>query len=162
MSSDAVYIHAVNDATSTTHLKNQFNAQQSQVEVFHYIFGSSNLRHVRSVRHPLVRTSNHLVATSPTSFFITTNHGDSESKVLRATKGLGKHELKWSNIVHVEIGDLEAAASPSASVTANIAFTGLQNHNRVLRTEKDDELDYPLEWMRGSNVPCVLSAQNSV
>jgi hypothetical protein len=57
---------------------------------------------------------------------------------------------------------LETAANPSASATANTTFAGLQNHEAVPKPEQDYELDYPLEWVRGSNVPCVLSAQGSV
>jgi hypothetical protein len=133
----------------------------SQVEVFRHILGTSIIQHIRSINHPLVSTPSNLVASSPLSFFITNGHADTAD--VSSTLSAGYDDAsRWSSVLHVEIGNLEATANPSRSVTTSIAFTSSpdQDTNQGLTEE---ELDYPLEWLTGDDVPeCALSAQKSV
>lgn len=48
----------------------------STVEIFETRLGSDTWKHVKTVRHPLLRTPNNLVATGPRSFYATNDHID--------------------------------------------------------------------------------------
>lgn len=145
----AVYIYAVNHLPHPDYLahalahKNVKTYPQgqpkarSQIEVFHHILGSSVARHVRSVRHPLIKTPNDLVATSPTSFFVTDDHYYPEG-LLRDLEDM-YHGAKWSKMLHVEIGNLNGADAEEA-ITVSVALTGLHNNNGLARGRTPDEL----------------------
>lgn len=146
----AVYIHVVNHIPTG-----------SQVEVFRHMLGTSTIQHVRSIKHPLVSTPSNLVASSPLSFFITNGHADNADAFSTLSEGYD-NGARWSSVLHVEIGNLEATMNPSRSVTTSIAFTSSAEKD-IQQGLTEEELDYPLEWLTGDDVPeCALSAQKSV
>lgn len=55
----------------------------STVEIFETRVGSDTWKHVKTVRHPLLRTPNNLVATGPRSFYATNDHIDKTAWVGR-------------------------------------------------------------------------------
>ncbi|KAL4882360.1 serum paraoxonase/arylesterase family protein [Aspergillus karnatakaensis] len=127
---DAVYIFAVN------HLGNpEYNAAtspdspkaRSQTEPFHHILGKKTVRHVRSVRHPLVRTSNDLYAYSPFEFYVTNDHYYPEG-VMRTVEDLYALN-KWSNVVRVQFDHHATQADETTGVNATIALSSLRNAN---------------------------------
>lgn len=133
----------------------------SQIEVFRHTLGTSSIQHIRSIKHPLVSTPSNLVASSPLSFFITNAHDDT-ADVSSTLSADYDDAARWSSVLHVEIGNLEATANPSRSVTTSIAFTSSAEKD-IKQGLTEEELDYPLEWLTGDDVPeCALSAQKSV
>lgn len=47
---------------------------------------------------------------------------------------------KWSNIIYVELGNLDAVSDSSQGVTASVALTGLHNNNGLGRGRTADEI----------------------
>lgn len=150
----AVYIHVVNQIPAGP-----------QIEIFRHVLGTPSIQHVRSIKHPLVGLSSHLVASSPMSFFITGSHADSDV-ITEASISHSAHaddRAGWSSVVHVEVGNLGATTNPSRSVTTSIAFTGSARSQDINQGMTEEELDYPLEWLTGEDVPpCALTAQKAV
>jgi hypothetical protein len=100
----------------------------TQVEVFHHVVGTDSARHLRSVRHPLIKTANDVYAQSLTSLYVTNDHYYRE--------GFMRHledfyfGAKWTNVIHVKISDLSPPINdPSASIDASVALSGLHNNN---------------------------------
>jgi hypothetical protein len=141
----AVYIHAINHLPDPEYLDYMVNSKKkgvkdaedawpkdkhkarSQVEIFHHVLGTSTIRHVRSVWDALLTTPNDILATSPTSFFVTNDHEMREG-ILRDIEELW-YDAKWSEIIHIKVGDLNAVPGPAKAVTASVALTGLHNNN---------------------------------
>lgn len=101
---------------------------RSQIEIFRHVLGSDSVLHIRSVWHPLVKTPNDIVATSPTAFFVTNDHFYATGSMRQLEDVF--HGAKWSDTVFVEIeGPLKPVADSGESVTGNVALTGLHNNN---------------------------------
>lgn len=89
--------------------------------------------------HPLIRTPNDIVATSPSSFFVTNDHYYAEGP-LRQFEDIYTG-AKWSDTVFVEIeGELKPTIDSSELVTANVALTGLHNNNGLGRGRTENEI----------------------
>lgn len=146
----SVYIFAVNHLPHPAYHPDQRPNQDanwegpkahSQIELFHHVLGSSSVRHVRSIRHPLIRTPNDIYAESPTSFFVTNDHGHREGP-LRLVEDLVP-QAKWSDIAHVTVLDTsstESGSDPEQNVEATIAMTGLYNNNGLGHGRDKDEV----------------------
>ncbi|KAJ4140633.1 hypothetical protein NW765_015910 [Fusarium oxysporum] len=132
---DGVYIFAVNHVPNPEYLqhvvdgkKDEFggNKAASQVEIFHHRVGSSSVKYVRSISHPLIQTPNDIVALSPTSFYVTNDHHYREG-LMRQVEDM-YYGAKWSNTIYVEITDTTSKESTSG-FNASVALTGLHNNN---------------------------------
>lgn len=55
----------------------------STVEIFEGRLGSTSWTHVKTVRHPLVKTPNNLVATGPRSFYVSNDHREKTHTLVR-------------------------------------------------------------------------------
>ncbi|TDZ38223.1 Serum paraoxonase/arylesterase 2 [Colletotrichum spinosum] len=131
---DAVYVFAVNHVPHPDYLaqlsgKGDGKATEkarSQVEIFHHILGSSTIKHVRSVRHPLVRTPNDIFVKDPHSFYVTNDHFHREGH-LRLVEDVWRG-TSWTDVVHVSIDEL-SALNPTDGIRAEVAHGGLHNAN---------------------------------
>lgn len=113
-------------------------AARSQIELFHHVLHSSTAHHVRSILHPLIQTPNDIYADSPTSFYVTNDHFY-RSGLLRLVEDVWP-SAKWSNIIHVQLHELDTAADASSSLTASVAHTGLWNNNGLGHARSDSEV----------------------
>lgn len=82
------------------------------------------------MQHELIRTPNDLLATGPTSFFVTNDHYYRDG-AMRMVEDLSTRALAaWSNMVHVVAN---AKKDGLEGVDATIALTGLHNNNGLGR-----------------------------
>jgi hypothetical protein len=138
----AVYIFAVNhlpnpDFTSSSNTPD-IPAARSQIELFHHILHSSTAQHVRSIRHPLIQTPNDIYAHSPNSLYVTNDHFY-RSGFLRLVEDVWP-SAKWSNIIHVQLHELENVADATSLLTASVAHSGLWNNNGLGHARSDVEV----------------------
>ncbi|KAL2862949.1 serum paraoxonase/arylesterase family protein [Aspergillus lucknowensis] len=120
---EALYIFAVNhlpnpEYSPATEAEAEAPKARSQVEVFHYVLNSSTIRHVRSVRHPLITTPNDLYATSPYSFYVTNDHHYREG-FLRELESIPG--VKWAKVLHVQLDRLDTDDA-TAGVNTTVAL----------------------------------------
>ncbi|KAL4861502.1 hypothetical protein BDV12DRAFT_64860 [Aspergillus spectabilis] len=135
---DAVYIFAVNHlgnpeydpATNTPKAR-------SQVEIFHHVLKTKTVRHVRSVRHPLVVTPNDLYAASPYSFYATNDHYYRDG-FMRRFEDLAL-VTKWTNLVHVRF-DHSSTDDGRAGVNATVALPNLRAANGLGHGRTTEEI----------------------
>ncbi|MCJ1435831.1 hypothetical protein MMC27_005207 [Xylographa pallens] len=133
-SPDTVYVFAINHLPNPAYYDSTSPAPstpkaRSQVEIFRHIIGSPTATHLRSVRHPLIRTPNDVYATGPTTFYITNDHFYREGALRDVESVAGQYLAAWSDIVHVSVDSLAAKDDPSAAVTASVAYAGINNPN---------------------------------
>ncbi|CAK9780226.1 hypothetical protein CC85DRAFT_326295 [Cutaneotrichosporon oleaginosum] len=135
-SSRAIYIHAVNHAPSDEFMQSR-NASlpaerkaDSRIEIFHHVVGSDKATHVRTVRHGLIQTPNDLLATGPTSFFVTNDHFYREGAMRKIEDFATRALAPWSNTLHVVSNAKESGYD---GVDAVHALTGLHNNNGIGR-----------------------------
>ncbi|KAJ5154130.1 uncharacterized protein N7500_009569 [Penicillium coprophilum] len=137
--SDAVYIYAVNHIPNPAYFEagelKDVAKSQSQIELFHHVLNSDSVRHVRSIKHPLIKTPNDIYAFSPVSFYVTNDHFHRDGP-MRLIEDVWR-SAKWSNIIHVQIADL---ASKDAPIDTTIALTGLWNNNGLGHGRTDNEV----------------------
>lgn len=98
---------------------------RSQIEIFHHVLGSSSIRHVRSIVHPLIKTPNDIHAESLSSIYVTNDHYYREGR-LRMLE-LVYPRATWSDVAHVQVKDITAA--PTGGIQVDVALTGLHNNN---------------------------------
>ncbi|KAL4907638.1 hypothetical protein BDW74DRAFT_175421 [Aspergillus multicolor] len=136
---EAVYIFAVNHLANPEY-RPEVKAShkfRSQIEIFHHVLGSSTIHHVRSVRHPLVKTPNDLYATSPYSFYATNDHYYLDGFMRHVEDSLML--TRWTDVVHVQLDRL-TAGDETAGVNASVALTGLWAANGLGHGRSDDEI----------------------
>lgn len=138
---EAVYIIAINHNPETQPSGAKGPHAHSQLEVFHHVVGSSTVKHVRTVWHPLIRTPNDVFARSPTDIYVTNDHRHRDHGLMRTVEDL-YYGAKWGEIVHLQLDSLSpsSSADPSAGVTARIALTGLHNTNGLGHGRTEDEI----------------------
>lgn len=142
---DAVYIVAVNHLPNPEYYEQEAEAAEaqnipkarSQIEIFRHVLQSNKAQHVRSIRHPLIRTPNDVVADSPYSLYVTNDHFYREG-TLRLIEDLWP-SAKWSNIIHVQIDELKSTDA-LAGVQASVAHTGLWNNNGLGHGQSEQEV----------------------
>lgn len=120
--------------TTTTTTSSQEKAA-SRIEVFHHVLGSSSAQHRRTMAHPLIRTPNDLVATSPTSVYVSNDHYYREGR-LRALEDMYPGAT-WSDVVHATT---LAGDEGTATVAATVVLDRLWNPNGVGRGRTEDEI----------------------
>ena len=102
---------------------------RSQIEIFHLQVGSLEIGHVRSIRHPDIRTPNDVFAISKREFYVTNDHFHREGG-MRALEDIGHHDFgAWSDIKHVFISHLNSKTDPASGFTIHTAASDLQNPN---------------------------------
>ncbi|KAK3948730.1 hypothetical protein QBC32DRAFT_350866 [Pseudoneurospora amorphoporcata] len=146
---NTVYIYAVN------HLPNpepviaihpppaDVPKARSQIEVFHHVLGTSTARHLRSIWHPLIRTPNDLIATSPTSLYVTNDHFYRDHGTMRFLEDMYAN-AKWTDVIYLQFA-LEAPSTPAetdalAGVTAHVALDKFHSANGLGHGRYKDEV----------------------
>ncbi|KAJ5899664.1 hypothetical protein N7495_004408 [Penicillium taxi] len=141
---DYVYIFAINHLPNPEYFEvaehpssEKIARGRSQMKQFNYVLHSKYINHVRSILHPLINTPNEIHVVSLHSFYVTNDnfYGDG---AMRFVEGMWPF-ARWSNIVHIEITDLESADA-AASLEAPVALTGLWNNNGLSQGRKPKEL----------------------
>ncbi|KAK4100192.1 hypothetical protein N658DRAFT_567687 [Parathielavia hyrcaniae] len=135
---EAVYVFAVNHVPETQPSGVKGPDARSQLEVFHHVLGSSSIKHLRSVWHPLVKTPNDLFAESPTSFYVTNDHHYRYYGLPRTIEDL-YFKAKWTEVVHVQLASL-ASSDPSAGVTARVALSDVHSSNGLGHGRSEREI----------------------
>lgn len=135
---EAVYIFAVNHVPNPTASGEKDPKARSQLEVFHHVVGSSSIRHIRSVWHPLIRTPNDIFAASPTSIYVTNDHRYTDHGLMRSIED-AYAGAKWTDLVHIQLDSL-AAADPTAGVTATVALDKMHNNNGLGHGRSEREI----------------------
>jgi hypothetical protein len=70
-----IYIHAINHAPALHPSSNRpEDLVSSRLEIFHHILGSNTATHIRTVRHPLIRTPNDVYSVGPGDLLVTNDH----------------------------------------------------------------------------------------
>ncbi|KAF5009710.1 hypothetical protein FDECE_4056 [Fusarium decemcellulare] len=147
--SDSVYILAVNHPPHPEYFKyikdgnkpesypKNLPKAASQIEIFHHVLGTSSVKHIRSVSHPLIKTPNDILAVSPSTFYVTNDHYYTEGHLrFLETAYWG---AKWSTTVLVQVADL-SVKEPTSAVQVTVAVTGLHNNNGLGRGKTPDEM----------------------
>ncbi|KAJ5624673.1 hypothetical protein N7510_000982 [Penicillium lagena] len=142
---DAVYIVAVNHLPNPEYYEQEAEAAEaqnipkarSQIELFRHVLQSNTVQHVRSIRHPLIRTPNDVIADSPHSLYVTNDHFYPEG-TMRLIEDLWP-SAKWTNIIHVQIDDLKSKDA-TAGIQATVAHTGLWNNNGLGHGHSEQEV----------------------
>jgi hypothetical protein len=143
-----IYIHAINHAPASNPTSNQpEDLVSSRLEIFHHVLGSDTATHVRTVRHPLIRTPNDVYSVGPGDLLVTNDH-KYRAGFLRTVEDLVSHPLgPKSDVVRVQFTvDLGGAAGKAGEegadgkerqesgemergVSATIVARGLHNPN---------------------------------
>ncbi|KAF9877232.1 serum paraoxonase arylesterase family protein [Colletotrichum karsti] len=132
---DAVYIFAVNHVPHPEFIAAKAGGQgdqnvaqkaQSQIEIFYHTLGTSTIKHVRSVQHPLIRTPNDIFIKDPHSFYVTNDHFYREG-ALRHAEDLWPGAT-WTDTIHVRVDEL-SALKPTDGVAADVAIDRMRNNN---------------------------------
>lgn len=145
----AVYIFAVNHVPnfeyygealsgSPPNTSVEIPKSRSQVEIFHHVIGSDTAQHIRSVWDPLMRTTNDIVALSPTSFFITNDHFYKEGFMRQIEDSYVG--AKWTNTIHIQLSGLDTVKSATEGVTATVALDKMHNNNGLGHGRSQDEV----------------------
>ncbi|KAK4153032.1 hypothetical protein C8A00DRAFT_43974 [Chaetomidium leptoderma] len=135
---EAVYIFAINHVPENQVSGEKGPHARSQLELFHHIIGSSSIKHLRSVHHPLITAPNDVFAQSPTSLYVTNDHRHRYHGLMRAVEDL-YFGAKWTQVVHIQLNSL-AAAEPTTGVTATVALSGMHNNNGLGHGRSDREI----------------------
>jgi hypothetical protein len=107
--------------------------ETAQIDVFKHILGSDEADYIRSVRHPLIQTPNDLLATSPTSFYVSNDHAHL-SGALRIWEDIAEQNTAPSTtVIHVDFGAADGQDA-FANVKASIALSKIHNSNGLARS----------------------------
>ncbi|KAJ4424443.1 hypothetical protein N0V82_000965 [Gnomoniopsis sp. IMI 355080] len=141
LENEAVYILAINhvpnevvfprDGTKPETVHGSTPKPASRIEVFHHKLGSSTIKHVRSISHPLIKTPNDVYAVSPTEVYVTNDHYYFEGH-WRTVEDVWPG-AKWSNVIHAKV-------SEDGSVEAEPALEKLHNPNGLGHGRTEDEI----------------------
>lgn len=143
----SIYIFAVNhlpnpdyysvSGSALPNVTSETPKARSQIEVFHHNLHSPSALHIRSVRHPLIRTPNDIVATSPRSFFVTNDHYY-RSGLKRDLEDILTPKLApWSDVAYVTF---DGKGTDDEGVDVEIALESEHNPNGLGRGATPDEI----------------------
>ena len=139
----AIYLLAVNHLPNPSFSPSSSNplstrGARSQLELFHHVLGTSTIRHVRSIWHPLIRTPNDIFAESVNSVYVTNDHKYAEHGVMRSLEDLYAG-AKWTEVVHLQLNSLEAKEAGDG-VTASVALPAIHHCNGLGHGREDGEI----------------------
>ena len=120
----------------STETPKEIRKSNSRIEVFHHRLGSSSVRHVRTVQHPLLSTPNDIFALSSTEFYVTNDHHYLEGP-LRLVEDVVP-AAGWTNTIHVRYS--EEPSDDQSDVVATVALSGLHNNNGLSHGRTSDEV----------------------
>lgn len=137
---DKLWIYIVN------HLPNpeRWNAQSSRssrsyqpperahIEIFSHQLGTDRAKFERSMRHPMLRSPNDVVAITPSSFYVTNDHVHYEG-LKRTWEDVGtQSSAPITDLVFFELASI-TTKDPTSGVKATIALNEVHNNNGLGR-----------------------------
>ena len=106
--------------------------ERAQIEIFSHVLGTDRTRYQRSVRHPMLRTPNDIVAITPSSFYVTNDHVHYEG-LKRTWEDVGTQSTApITDLVFFEL-DSMTTKDAAAAVKARIALKEVHNNNGLGR-----------------------------
>jgi hypothetical protein len=160
---NSVYIHAINhlpnpdynssgssssDSGSVSGSTSDYkgNKARSQIEVFHHTLHpkspSSVARHVRSIRHPLIRTPNDIYSIAPGELLVTNDHKHREHGLRRTLEDIWTGRMAHvTETVHVRVDLDDGIESRDAAegVRVGVVLKGMHNNNGLGHGDPDKE-----------------------
>jgi hypothetical protein len=94
--------------------------ENATIEVFMHTLGSSTAAHIQSIRDPLIRTPNDILARNPNQFWVTNDH-KYDSGMMRMIED-SIPVATWSDTITV-------ARQVNGKIKAQVALEGLHNNN---------------------------------
>ncbi|KAL2882065.1 hypothetical protein SGCOL_002326 [Colletotrichum sp. CLE4] len=143
---DAVYIFAVNHVPHPDYLATKVGGQgsqkvtqksQSRVEIFHHILGSSTVKHLRTVIHPLMKTPNDIFIKDPNTFYATNDHYYPDG-VGRLVEDVWPGTT-WTDTIYIHIEEMSSLV-PTEGIKAEVALSGMRNNNGMGHGRKAGEI----------------------
>ncbi|SPO00353.1 related to serum paraoxonase/arylesterase family protein [Cephalotrichum gorgonifer] len=149
---EAVYIFAVNHPPHPEYLASEAHESsdnppkktirikaRSQLELFHHVIGTSSVKHIRSIHHPLITTPNDILALNLTSVLVTNDHYYREGP-LRFIEDV-TYGAKWSSVVHLRLTDTGPSSTDASNgVHGTVALDKLHNNNGLGRGRTPGEV----------------------
>jgi hypothetical protein len=120
------------------------------------VIGSSTVKHIRTISHPLIETPNDILAISPREFYVTNDHFYREG-LMRELETVAP--VKWSSTMFVEITDL--SATDSVGLKVSTALTGIKNNNGLGRVDGSEEVTV-VSAERGILYRCVAAGNGTL
>lgn len=116
-------------------------AARSQIEIFKHAVGSSKVEHLRTVRHPLIRTPNDIYALNEHDFYVTNDHLHREG-LKRDLEDMGHEDFgAWSDVIHIFLSPYSLSSpDPTVGITATVALDNVQNPNGLGHGRTPDEI----------------------
>jgi len=140
-----IYIYAVNHLPNPEH-SSQGSAEKcrSQIELFKHTLGTTEAEHLRTIRHPLIRTPNDILATGPDSFYVTNDHYYREGLGRLLEQVLPESLVKWTNLIYVQLDSTNKVKDPTNYVRASVALNSIRNNNGLghLDRERDSKGEF--------------------
>ncbi len=155
---ESLYIFAVNHLANPVYSilnGGDVPRARSQIEVFHHTIGTLEAKHLRSIRHQLIRTPNDIYVVDEQHFYVINDHFHRDG-VMRMTEEVIT-AAAWSNIIHVEILKLDAK-EPSEQIEARVAIDRLHNPNGFGHGKDGDEI---LMGRAAAGVMSIMKANSS-
>nr|POE72908.1 serum paraoxonase/arylesterase 1 [Quercus suber] len=106
--------------------------ERAHIEIFKHTLGSDEADFVRSVRHHQITMPNDIVATTPSSFYVSNDHIYHEG-IIRSWEDAGSQGIAPSTtVVFVNVTDLNTK-EPSSEVSVTVALDKVHNSNGLGR-----------------------------
>ena len=119
---------------------------RSQIELFYHVVNSDSVKHLRSIRHPLIRTPNDILARSSHDFFVTNDHYYREG-AKRFVEEMGLQDYAgWTDTVHISLSPEVESADGTEGVTASVAYKGLHCNNGLSHGANESEIAVGLAY----------------
>jgi hypothetical protein len=131
---EAVYILAVNHVPHSEYAKAHALGAADQrglkpadprIETFYHVLGTDSASHLRTTRHPLIKTPNDIFAVNSTFFYVTNDHHH-ESGTMRMVEDVFS-QATWSTTVLVRVPSDSVGVESTCNAT--VVLSGLHNNN---------------------------------
>ncbi|KAK6074968.1 serum paraoxonase arylesterase family protein [Seiridium cupressi] len=113
---------------------------RSRLELFHHKIGSSDLIHVRSIWHPLIRTPNDVLFRSLNEIYVTNDHLHRDG-IMRMLEDFAYGSIGPTDLIHLKLADpLAPVADDTEGVVGTVANEGIHNNNGLGRGRTPTEI----------------------
>ncbi|KAK0386741.1 hypothetical protein NLU13_6577 [Sarocladium strictum] len=143
---EAVYILAVNHVPHIDYVKAKASGldvpsgtqrADPRIETFYHVLGTDSASHVRTTKHPLIKTPNDIFAIDSRSFIVTNDHFY-EDGLMRTVEDIIRQST-WSSTIHVRIPET-ADERVDAPCDATVVLSGLHNNNGLGHGPAPDQI----------------------
>lgn len=106
--------------------------ERAQIEIFSHQLGTDRAKFERSMRHPMLRTPNDVIAKTPSTFYVSNDHVYSEG-LKRTWEDVGTQSTApITDLVYFELNSM-TSKDPAAAVKATVALKDIHNNNGLGR-----------------------------